>query len=79
MLFFCSGELIRNSRFDPSLWADLIPNLIESAADTIVYQRAARNIGLAWHYLVQEARLFRNVLHLQHCEIVYKDFGEITY
>ena len=69
------GELIRNSRFDTSLWSDLVPKLIEESAETIVYQRAARNIGLQWDYLVSESRKFGSTLKLEFCEIVYKDKG----
>ena len=36
------GELIRNSRFDQSLWSELVPKLIEASAETIIHQRAAK-------------------------------------
>ena len=54
-----------------------MPKLIEDASDTITYQRAARNVGLAWHYLVQESRLFGNILQLDRVEIVYRGEGEL--
>ena len=72
------GELIRNSRFDHSLWSDLVPKLIEASAETIVHQRAAKNIGLAWDYLVTESRRFGSTLNPDFCEIVYKDIGKFS-
>ena len=71
------GELIRNSKFDHSLWSDLVPKLIESSWESIIHQRAARNIGLAWDYLISESRKFGGkLLNLNYVEIVYKDIGK---
>ena len=70
------GELIRNSKFDFSLWGELVPKLIEAAAETLTYQRAARNVGLAWDFLVSESKRLGSVLRPEFCEIVYKDIGE---
>ena len=71
------GELIRNSRFDQSLWSELVPKLIEASAETIIHQRVAKNIGLAWDYLIEESRKLGPNLDINFCEIVYKDIGMI--
>ena len=73
------GQLILNSRFDPSLWTDFVPKLLVDCSDTIKHQRPARNIGLQWHYLKSMAFEHGGLLQLEHVEIVYKDVGEHIY
>ena len=67
------GELILNSRFDLSLWSDLVPKLLLDCSDTIRHQQPARNIGLQWHYLKSKAFEHDGIPQLEHVEIVYKD------
>ena len=67
------GELILNSRFDFSLWSDLVPKLLIDCSDNIRHQQPARNIGLQWHYLKSKAFEHGGVLQMEHVEIVYKD------
>ena len=71
------GELILNSRFDHTLWSDLVPKLLFECADTIRHQQPARNIGLQWQYLKTAAFDHGGVPQLEHVEIVYKDIGKI--
>ena len=67
------GELVMHNRFDLSLWSDLVPKLIFDSSMTIMHQRPARNIGLAWNYLKKMSFEFGGVPQLEHVEIVYKD------
>ena len=65
------------------MWGDLVPKLIENSAESIIHQRAAKNIGLQWDYLVSESRHFGTLLRLEYCEIVYKNiiyngYGEVV-
>jgi hypothetical protein len=70
------GQLILNSRFDPSLWTDFVPKLLFDCSDRIEHCRPARNIGLQWHYLQSMAFNHGGVLQLDHVEIVYNDIGK---
>ena len=67
--------MIMNSRFDVSLWADLVPKLIFDSSPTVLFQQPARNIGLQWNYLKKSSFDFGGVPQHQHVEIVYKDIG----
>ena len=69
------GELILNSRFDPTSWSDLVPRLLFDCSDRIKHQRPARNIGLQWHYLKTKAFEHGGIPQLEHVEIVYRDVG----
>ena len=64
-----------NSRFDHSLWSDLVPRLLFDSSMSIKHQRPARNIGLQWNYLKKMAFDFGGMPQLEHVEIVYKDIG----
>ena len=70
------GELIRNSQFDHNLWSELVPKIIEESSETIVHQRAAKNIGLQWDYLMSESRRTGDNLNIDFVEIVYKDVSK---
>ena len=67
------GELVMHNRFDLSLWSDLVHKLIFDSSMTIMHQRPARNIGLAWNYLKKMSFEFGGVPQLEHVEIVHKD------
>ena len=65
------------------MWGDLVPKLIENSAESIIHQRAAKNIGLQWDYLVSESRHFGTLLRLEYFEIFYKNivyngYGEVV-
>ena len=65
------GELIMNSRFDQSLWSDLVRKLIFDSRMTIKHQQPARNIGLQRQYLKKMSFEYGGVPQLKHAEIVY--------
>ena len=70
------GELILQSRFDLSLWSDLVPRLLFDCADNILHQRPARNIGLQFHYLQSRAFDKGGILQPEDVDIVYKNVGK---
>ena len=53
-----------------------MPKIIEESSETIVHQRAAKNIGLQWDYLMSESRRTGDNLNIDFVEIVYKDVGK---
>ena len=64
------GDIILYKSFDNSLWVDFILRLLIDQRITILKQRPAKNIGLAYSYLVEKSFGLES-LDVNHVEIVY--------
>ena len=67
------GRLVLNRPIENNLWTEFVPKLLFDVKDSIKHQRPARNIGLQYEYLVEQAFDHRGVLQLKDVEVVYPD------
>ena len=57
--------------FDNNLWVDFVLRLLVDQRDTILKQRPARNIGLAFNYLQERSFHTLGRLNIEDVEMVY--------
>ena len=67
------GQLVLNRPIENQLWTEFVPKLLFDVRDTIKHQRPAKNIGLQFDYLLDQAFDHGGVLQLKDLEVVYPD------
>ena len=67
------GRLVLNRPIENHLWTEFVPKLLFDVKDKIQHQRPAKNIGLQFEYLLEQAFEHKGVLQLKDLEVVYPD------
>ena len=76
------GDIILYKSFDNHLWIDFVLRLLVDQRDTILKQRPARNIGLAFSYLQERSfhtlgRLNLDDIEMVYPHVVYNGYGDV--